>query len=78
MMSLDAIKRAVADGKKVHWKTRAYVVIEDRPGHWMVKCTLNNSCIGLTWRDGVTMNGKPEDFFVDEPHEHHIFNELAR
>jgi len=20
--------------------------------------------IGLTWQDGITMNGKPEDFFI--------------
>jgi hypothetical protein len=33
---------------------------------WLIKCELNDHCIGLTWRDGVTMNGKPEDFFIPE------------
>lgn len=63
-MTLDEIKQAVEDGKTVHWASRAYKVVKDDVGQWLIVCTLNNHAIGLTWRDGVTMNGKPEEFFL--------------
>lgn len=63
-MSLEAIKAAVSDGKRVCWKSEAYEVISDTLGQWLIRCTMNNSCIGLTWADGVTMNGKEADFFI--------------
>ena len=63
-MTLDEIKSAVDAGKLVHWKNPAYVVIKDCIGQYLLTCRLNNDCIGLTHRDGVTLNGKPEDFFV--------------
>lgn len=67
-MTLDEIKSAVDAGKVVHWKNYAYRVIKDSLGQYLILCTMNQNCIGLTHLDGVTMNGEPEDFFVaDHP-----------
>jgi hypothetical protein len=63
-MTLQEIKNAVLAGKTVHWASKAYVVVHDEIGQWLVHCLVNNTCIGLTWRDGVTMNGKEDEFFV--------------
>ena len=65
-MKLSEIKDAVNAGKTVHWKQKNYVVIKDRIEQWLIKCTNNDSCIGLTWRDGTTMNGDEADFYVEE------------
>jgi len=63
-MTLEQIKQAIEDGKKVYWSNPAYEVIKDKIGQYLIHCTLNNHYIGLTWRDGVTLNGKEEDFFT--------------
>lgn len=63
-MTLDEIKSAVDACKVVHWRSYAYRIIKDSLGRHLIMCILNQDCIGLTHRDGVTMNGKPEDFFV--------------
>jgi hypothetical protein len=65
-MTLQEIKDAVLAGKTVRWASKAYVVVHDNVGQWLIKCLINDSCIGLTWRDGVTMNGKEDEFFVAE------------
>ena len=65
-MTLEEIKAAVLAGKTVHWANRGYVVTCDKLGQWFIKCTSNNHHIGLTWTDGVTMNGKPEEFFIQQ------------
>ena len=62
--SLSDIKEAVLAGKTVHWKTEAYRVVCDSIGQWLIVCPSTNGCWGLTWADGVTMNGAIEDFFV--------------
>ena len=64
-MNLHEIKRAVESGKTVHWASRGYRVIKDSAGQWLIKCDFNDTYIGLTWRDGVTVNGKPEQIFID-------------
>jgi hypothetical protein len=64
-MTLDEIKASVAFGLRVWWKSNIYRVIKDDIGQWLIKCTINDYCIGLTWVDGVTMNGKPEDFYIE-------------
>lgn len=64
-MTLEQIKSAVSEGKTVHWKNDAYLVTVDGIGQWFIACH-RGSAIGLTWRDGVTLNGKPEDFFVGQ------------
>lgn len=63
-MTLQEIKDAVESGKTVHWANDCYVVIQDSIGQWLIKCLNNNSCVGLTWQDGVTMNGRPDQFYV--------------
>lgn len=63
-MTLNEIKQAVEAGKTVHWSNQAYKVVKDDLGQWLIVCSINNYAFGLTWRDGATMNGKPEDFFV--------------
>lgn len=62
-MNLEAIKLSIQNGKRVYWKNTGYQVIKDNLGQYLIKCTWNGSCIGLTWADNKTMNGKPEDFF---------------
>ena len=63
-MTLNEIKQAIEQGSTVHWSNKAYVVVKDKIGQYLICCTLNASCIGLTWLDGVTMNGKESEFFV--------------
>jgi len=64
-MNLEEIKKAVTEGKKVHWATEAYIVINPKGGsQWLINCVRNDSCIGLTWVDGVTMNGKESEFYI--------------
>ena len=64
-MTLEEIKAAVLAGKRVCWSGKNYEVILDSIGQWLIRCVDNGNCIGLTWRDGVTMNGKPKEFFID-------------
>jgi hypothetical protein len=51
------IKRLVDEGKQVFVDSRAYYVIKDSIGQYLIKCWVNNSYIGLTWRNGTTLNG---------------------
>ena len=64
-MTLPEIKAAVQAGKTVHVGTDAYRVVgPDRHGQWFIRCDLNENYIGLTHRDGETMNARPEDFYI--------------
>ena len=63
-MTLQEIKQAVDDGKTVYWASVLYKVVKADNGEYLIWCTSNGSCIGLTWQNGVTVNGKPEDFFT--------------
>ena len=65
-MTLSEIKQAVDEGKTVHWYCEIYVVIKDSKGQYLITCVLNNYCIGLTWADGKTLNGKEEEFYEAE------------
>ncbi len=64
-MNLQQIKKAIADNKKVYWSNKSYEVIKDKHDQYLIHCTQNNHCIGLTWLDGKTLNGKEEDFFTE-------------
>lgn len=68
-MNLKEIKTAIEDGKTVHWSNSEYVVIKHFPrsyqAEYLIKCLHNNHCIGLTWRDGKTLNGKEEQFYIN-------------
>lgn len=63
-MNLDEIKAAVDAGQTVHWANTGYTVLRDSIGQWLIKYTPNGHCIGLTHQDGVTLNGRPEQFFI--------------
>lgn len=64
-MTLEEIKTAVDAGKTVCWQNGYYKVVKSRLDY-IIKCG-NGSCISLTWADGVTMNGKEADFFIEQP-----------
>jgi len=64
-MTLTEIKQAVDAGKKVYWKTLRYEVVKSKDDYSIV-CESTGSYIGLTWTDGVTLNGKEEDFFIND------------
>lgn len=51
------IKSAVESGKRVFCGNRSYEVIKDRIGQWLIVCSLNGYTIGLTHRNGETLNG---------------------
>ena len=64
-MTLQEIKAAVLAGKTVHWSTTAYAVkYSERADDFSIVYTPDGNCIGLTHQDGVTINGKPEEFFL--------------
>lgn len=63
-MTLSMIKDAVDAGFTVCWRSELYEVHKDSRGQYLITCTKNGDSIGLTHLDGVTVNGKPEEFFV--------------
>jgi hypothetical protein len=66
-MTLEEIKAAVDAGRTVHWANEGYRVIKDRLGHYLIGFDIGGrreNYTGLTHRDGVTMNGEPEQFFL--------------
>ena len=64
-MNVNEIKKAVDEGKQVHWSNVGYTVIKDNIGQYLIQ-HWNGHCIGLTWADNVTLNGKEEDFYIKE------------
>ena len=63
-MTLQEIKTAINSGKNVYWKNTNYEVMKDKIGQWLIVCMSNQYTIGLTWQDGITMNGNEKDFFI--------------
>ena len=66
-MTLAEILRAVEEGLPVHWQSPGYLV--ERPagrGACVIRSHSTGHCIGLTWADGRTLNGKEEEFFIGE------------
>ena len=63
-MKLEEIKKAVRDHEIVRHHNALYTVEEWSSGFQIV-CSSNQHAIGLTWTDEVTMNGKEEDFYID-------------
>jgi hypothetical protein len=64
-MTLEEIKTAIDSGKRVHWASTNYNVIRDDVGQYLIVCVSNSYCIGLTWKDGKTLNGKESEFFTE-------------
>lgn len=62
-MTLQEIKQALDDNKKVYWSSLAYQVIKDKKGEYLIK-HYSGACIGLTWVDNVTLNGNEAEFFI--------------
>lgn len=62
-MTVTEIKTAIDSGQKVYWKATNYEVIKSR-ADYLIKCTNNQHCIGLTWQDEITLNGDEKDFFI--------------
>jgi hypothetical protein len=66
-MTLAEIKSAIEEGKTVCWTNEAYRVIKDKIGQYLIGYNIGGrgeNYIGLTWRDGVTLNGKEEEFYI--------------
>jgi hypothetical protein len=67
-MNIKQIKQAVDSGKKVYWSNKAYQVIHDSIGQWLIHCSINNNCVGLHGMKGTkyenVLNGEESDFFV--------------
>ena len=62
-MTLNEIKAAVDAGKPVFWASFNYPIIKTQNGY-VIRSKCNNHYIGLTWRDGTTLNGREDEFFV--------------
>jgi len=62
--NVTGIKAAVDAGKSVYWKNPGYAVRKNNNGDYYIVFTANGSTVGLTHRDGVTMNENPADFFA--------------
>jgi hypothetical protein len=66
-MTLDEIKQAVNSGKIVHWSNGGYRVIRSAfTGEYLICFAHNENCIGLTWSDGITLNGNESEFYIEE------------
>ena len=63
-MTLAEIKHEVTNGQTVCWANTGYRVISNGSGYYLIVCQQNQHCIGLTWKDGTTMNGRPSEFFI--------------
>ena len=80
-MNLKEIKNAVKSGQTVHWRNTKFRVIQGNPAfcsshekqsvtdenQYLIICDKNQEWIPLTHSDGVTINGKLEEFFLDAP-----------
>lgn len=65
-MTLSEIKEAVDSGKTVCWSNDRYQVVADQFGYligWDIG-GIGENYIGLTSLDGVTLNGKEEEFYI--------------
>lgn len=74
-MNYQQIANAVDAGRVVHWQHPEYRVIPGpshpsnegnciNPAIRYLISHVNGHAIGLTWTDGVTLNGKEADFYV--------------
>ena len=63
-MTLNEIKAAVDGGQIVYWKHAGYRVVKDNLKQYHIVFAINGNATGLTWADGITLNGEPEEFFI--------------
>ena len=62
-MTLEEIKAATLRGKTVCVGNDGYEV-RNVGEQWLIVFLPNSYTIGLTWLDGKTMNGRPEEFYI--------------
>jgi len=66
-MNLESIKFSIENlNYKVFWKNENYQVIKDSIGQWLILSKCNGHCIGLTHKDGKTLNGKESEFYFEK------------
>ncbi len=65
MLKLHEIKLAVDKGLTVCWSNEGYKVIKDSLGSYLINCTHNNYCVGLTDTWGE-MHEDESQFFILE------------
>lgn len=63
--STQEIKDAVSRGENVYWSKKNYKVIKDSIGQYLIWSQFNDHYIGLTHRDGETLNGQLNEFFKE-------------
>ena len=63
-ITAQTIMEYVDYGRDIRWKSDAYQVTGDELGQYFIKCLINGHCIGLTHKDGVTLNGDLSDFYL--------------
>lgn len=63
-MTISEIKTAVDAGYTVQWASPVYRVIKDKIGQYLIICSLNDYCIGLTNLDGTRLNGQESEFQI--------------
>ncbi len=63
-MTLAEIKEAVNKNIEVYYKSSNYVITRSGDEYYIMSLGGDEHTIGLTWMDGITMNGKEEDFFT--------------
>jgi len=63
-MKIIEIKKAIENRQNVYWANSLYEVIKDSIGQYLIVCTSNDSCIGLTHKDGTTLNGEESEFYI--------------
>ena len=67
LMTVFEIKSAVEEGKQVFWSNSLYKVVkDDDSGEFRIVCAMNGSAIALTWSNGLTLNGDPNEFYIGE------------
>lgn len=67
-MKLGEIKTAVLSGKTVCVGCDSYKVSIDAIGQWLIIHD-GGYCIGLTWKDGKTLNAREEEFYIVKGHQ---------
>ena len=65
-MTLTEIVTAVQQGKKVYYGSLTYQVVYDMEQGYFIQNSSTHHKISLTWEDGRTLNGKEENFFIEQ------------
>ena len=67
VMTLAEIHRALDEGLPVHWQSPSYGVERSAGcGTCVIRSLSTGHCICLTWADGITLNGKEDEFFIGQ------------